>query len=73
MEFKVSVILSDANLTNLKEYFCMGCGRKFFMSNRELLSVWLGSEYPSKEIPKGMGWVQVKCRGCTTVYNLYYQ
>lgn len=43
------------------------------MANHDVLVLWNGPNYPAREIPLGMGWVQHKCRGCQNVYNIYFQ
>lgn len=75
------VILSRQNLSHSIPYFCMKCSSKLFHVNRDILVVYLGEAYPEKEIPRGMGMVQIKCRGrirgtgepCDSVYSFYYQ
>lgn len=69
----VSVILTQNNLIQLRDYHCIGCGRKSFMANRDILAMWVGPSYPAHQIPLNMGWVQHKCRGCDTTINVYFQ
>lgn len=68
-----SIILSRELLPELVDYRCMRCGSLFFKANKELLVVWMGSTYPPREIPIGMGFIEHKCRGCSHIYKIYFQ
>lgn len=73
--FTFNIILSRDNLTEAVPYFCMRCRNRLFHINRDILVVWQGESYPEKEIPRGMGKIEIKCRGsnCGIMYNFYYQ
>ena len=68
-----NIILTAANMPQMVPYFCMRCRSRIHHLNRDILVVWQGDGYPDKEIPKNMGRVQVKCHGCETIYNFYFQ
>lgn len=68
-----NIILTRAGLPEAVPYFCMRCRNRLFHINRDILVVWQGDGYPEREIPKNMGLVQQKCRGCETIYNFYFQ
>lgn len=67
------IILTKQNLPQAIPYFCMRCRRMMFKVNRDILVMYMGEGYPEKEIPKGMGLLEHKCRGCQYVYTLYWQ
>lgn len=71
--WQASIILTEANLTQAIPYFCMRCRSRLFDINRDILALWMGENYPARQIPKDMGWLQHKCRGCQYVYNVYFQ
>lgn len=76
------VILGQENFPSKRPCYCMGCSRVLFYINRPIMVVYIGGEYPEKEIPRGMGWVEIKCRGrigngvtvpCDMLYSFYFQ
>jgi hypothetical protein len=67
------IILTEANLPKAVPYFCMRCRNRLFHVNRDILVMYLGDGYPEKEIPKNMGMVEIKCRGCEYKYSFYFQ
>lgn len=67
------VILTKQNLPQAVPYFCMRCRSRLFHVNRDILAMYVGEAYPAKEIPKGMGWIEIKCHGCEYIYNFYWQ
>lgn len=68
-----TIILTKRNLPEAIPYFCMRCKSRLFHVNRDILVQYLGDAYPSRQIPKGMGLVEVKCHGCEYKYNFYFQ
>lgn len=73
MNWKSVIILTKQNLPEAIPYFCMRCRNRLFHVNRDILVMYLGNAYPGKEIPKGMGALEFKCRGCEYVYTFYWQ
>ena len=71
--WKVNFILTQYNLPEAVPYFCMRCKNRLFHINREILVLWMGTGYPEREIPKNMGFIEHKCKGCEMVYSLYFQ
>lgn len=67
-----AVILAPENLTELQWYSCMRCKNTLFRMNRQILAVSFGSMYPPTEIPRGMGWVQIRCHQCKMDWNFYF-
>lgn len=70
---KINFILTANTLPQLVEYHCMRCTRLMFKGNQDILALWMGDGYPMQEVPAGMGWIEHKCRGCSQVYNIYFQ
>lgn len=68
-----SIILNHVAMPELQEYHCIRCTSMMFKTNRDLLTIWIGGSYPSREIPLDMGWQEYKCRGCGFLYNVYWQ
>lgn len=73
MQWKINIVLATQNIPVMAEYHCMRCTRMLFRSNRDMLVLWIGEGYPERQIPKGMGLIEHKCRGCSQVYNLYFE
>lgn len=73
MNFIASVILAPENLVQLEWYYCMKCRNTLFRANRDILVVSMGTMYPPTEIPRGMGWLQIRCHQCKTDWNFYWQ
>ena len=71
--WRVNFIVTQTNLPEAVPYFCMRCRSRLFHINREILVVWMGDNYPEKEIPKGMGFLEHKCKGCQMIYSMYWQ
>jgi hypothetical protein len=69
--WKSVIILTKQNLPQAIPYFCMRCRNRLFHINRDILVMYLGEPY--KEIPRGMGEIEIKCRGCEYVYTFYWQ
>lgn len=67
------IILNKNNLPNEVPYFCMRCKSRLFHLNRDVVAIYQGEGYPEKEIPRNMGLVSIKCHGCESKYNFYYQ
>jgi hypothetical protein len=70
---KVAVVLSHVNLPSAVPFYCMRCRSMLFMQNRDILTIHFGGQYPTNDIPKGMGWIQMRCHSCKTDWNFYYQ
>lgn len=70
---KVSIVLSQINLPQAVPFYCMRCRSTLFTINRDILMVSIGTQYPAREIPKNMGWLDHRCHSCKTNYNLYWQ
>lgn len=69
----VNLILTKENLPSVAEFYCIRCKALMFKSNRDLLTIWTGTTYPSEAIPKNMALLEYKCRNCPTTYSTYYQ
>lgn len=67
------IILTKQNLPQAIPYYCMRCRNRMFDINRDIMALYLGPGYPAREIPRNMGMVEHKCRGCEYVYTFYFQ
>lgn len=70
---RVSIILAQDNLPEAIPFYCMRCRNMLFKINRDVLVISFGTAYPSQDIPKGMGWVDIQCHSCKTSWNFYWQ
>lgn len=71
--FPSVIILTKQNLPEGVPYYCMRCKTRMFDINRDIAVLFMGNDYPTRDIPKGMGFIKHKCRGCMHVYTFYFQ
>lgn len=71
----INIILDATTMPYKTSYYCIKCRGYLLSTNKDITTLWMGEGYPEKEIPNGMGWIQVPCRGqnCKRTYNLYLQ
>jgi hypothetical protein len=70
---KINIIFSEENLPDKIPFYCMVCRTQLFKQNRGIIVVWFGEPYAPAQIPKGMGWVELRCHSCKTTWSFYYQ
>jgi hypothetical protein len=72
----INMIIPAEKLSHSLPYYCMRCRGYLFSVNKEIMTVWFGEGYPTREIPSNINsWVQITCRGqgCKRTFNLYFQ
>jgi hypothetical protein len=71
--FKAAVILSPYNVPLEIPLYCMRCTNMLFKCNREVIMIYFGLEYPSHDIPRGMGLINIRCHTCRFTWRFYWQ
>lgn len=69
----INLIIPARTVEGLLPYNCIRCKSFLLNINRDVAAIWMGEGYPVREIPKGMGWVQLYCKGCKRFYNMWLQ
>jgi DNA-directed RNA polymerase subunit N (RpoN/RPB10) len=70
--WQTTLILHHQNMATAAPLRCISCGRLLMKINRKILTILNTQGATVAEIPTGVGYQEVKCRGCEMMYNLHW-